>query len=446
MFSLFKTESSKNTIGALDGIRAIAALSVMGFHLNLIAYTDMKLWNFSWGSLISSVLLSGGAGVTLFFVLSGFLLFIPYVKSLLFNKDWPSARQFYLRRMLRIWPGYYIALFVLILLFQPQYLQPAHWYELFLFLVFFMDSSQKTFQQLNGPFWTLAIEWQFYMILPLLTLLLLWLAKRVALRRRIWVIIAFLVAMMAWGVGTRYIGTYYTAHPTQTFLVPRPILNDILFFIYGIDGKFLEDFAVGMLLCTLYIYARQAAPDHRLTKSIHRVSWGLLGLGLVTLLFAFLWHFSDWFHQGPRILNPISNAFAQWGELNLALGYGLCILAILFGPQLLRTIFEWQPLRWLGMISYSLYMWHLYILEDVKTVLLRHAQGWPPLLLYSALWLGALFVIIPFSYGMYKFIEKPGIVLAGRLRTRATGTKAPVPAPAAPVTPREQAEITRSQW
>jgi peptidoglycan/LPS O-acetylase OafA/YrhL len=446
LFSLFKIETSKNTIASLDGVRAIAALSVMGFHLNLIAYADMKLWNFSWGSLVSAILLSGGTGVTLFFVLSGFLLFIPYAKSLLFNKDWPSARQFYLRRILRIWPGYYVALFTLIILFQPQYLQPAHWHELFLFLVFFMDSSHKTFQQLNGPFWTLAVEWQFYMLLPLLTLLLLWLTKRVALRYRIWVILAFLLGMMAWGVGSRYIGSYYAVHPTQTLLVPRPLLNAILFFTYGVDGKFLEDFAVGMVLCTLYIYARQAAPEHKLTRRIHRVSWGLLALGLLTLLFAFLWHFSDWFHQGPQILNPISSAFAQWGELNLSVGYGLCTLAILFGPQVLRGLFEWHILRWIGMISYSLYMWHLYILEDAKMVLLRHAPHWPPILLYAALWVCALCVVIPFSYGMYKFIEKPGIALAGRLRGQAHGKRAVEPASTASVTPREQAGITRSQW
>ncbi len=446
MFSLFKIETPKNTIASLDGVRAIAALSVMGFHLNLIAYADMKLWNFSWGSLLSAILLSGGTGVTLFFVLSGFLLFIPYAKSLLFNKDWPSARQFYLRRILRIWPGYYVALFTLIILFQPHYLQPAHWHELFLFLVFFMDSSHKTFQQLNGPFWTLAVEWQFYMLLPLLTLLLLWLTRRVALRYRIRVILAFLLGMMAWGVGSRYIGSYYAMHPAQTLLVPRPLLNGILFFTYGVDGKFLEDFAVGMLLCTLYIYARQAAPEHKLTRRIHHVSWGLLALGLLTLLFAFLWHFSNWFHQGPQILAPISSAFAQWGELNLSVGYGLCVLAILFGPPLLRGLFEWHVLRWVGMISYSLYMWHLYILEDAKMVLLRHAPHWPPVLLYTALWVCALCVVIPFSYGMYKFIEKPGIILAGRLRGQAYGKRAVEPASAASVTPREQAEITRSQW
>ncbi len=56
------------------------------------------------------------------------------------------------------------------MLFQRQYLQPQHWQELGLFFTFLMDSSRATFKQLNAPFWMLAIEWQFYMPLPLLVL------------------------------------------------------------------------------------------------------------------------------------------------------------------------------------------------------------------------------------------------------------------------------------
>lgn len=448
MFSFFKTDSSKNTIAVLDGVRAIAALAVLGFHLNLIAHNDLKLWNFSIGSVISALALSGGAGVTLFFVLSGFLLFLPYAKSLLFNKDWPSIRQFYLRRALRIWPGYYVCLFTLILLFQPQYLQPAYWKRLLLFLSFFMDSSTKTYQAINGPFWTLAVEWQFYLLLPLLALLPLLMAKLVPLRRRLWVVVAFLLGLMAWGVGSRYIALYYIQHPMQTLLVPRPALNWILFFLYGTNGKFLEDFAVGMLLCTLYVYARQAASDHPLSKKLHAASWWIFAVGLGVLFFAALWHFNNWFHSGLRFLNPISDAFTQWGELTFATGFGLCILAVLFGPQLLKMPFEWQPLRWLGMISYSMYMWHLYILESFKENLRPLTQSWSHLLLYSLLWVCALFIVLPFSYALYKWVEVPGIRLANGLRlqkTRVATGAITVPA-SEPVTPKQQAEITRSQW
>lgn len=154
----------------LDGVRAIACLTVLVFHLNLTAH-DNNILNFSSvGTIISAIAVTGSSGVTLFFILSGFLLFLPYAKALLFETAWPTTRQFYLRRALRILPGYYVALFVLIFLQGGIYLQPMHFGELGLFLTLFMDSLPLTYQKINGPFWTLAVEWQFYLLLPFLAL------------------------------------------------------------------------------------------------------------------------------------------------------------------------------------------------------------------------------------------------------------------------------------
>ncbi len=419
MFSAFKQDTQKNSIAVLDGVRAVACLAVISFHLNLIAHLDLKLWTFSVGSLASALMLGGGAGVTLFFVLSGFLLFMPYAKSLLFSKDWPSMRQFYLRRALRILPGYYVALFIMILLFEPDYLQPDHFKQLVLFLTLFMDSTPATYQHLNGPFWTLAVEWQFYLLLPWLALAFSWVVRHGKLKQRVIMLTACLFIMMAWGVGTRYVGLYFTNNPTQSVLVSRPVLNWVLFFTYGTNGKFLEDFAVGMLIAALYIYSRQAAKDHLLSQYLRRASWWIWGSGILLLFFTALWHFNNWFHTGLRFLNPISQAFTQWGELCFSFGFGLCVIALLFGEYRLKRPFEWLPLRWIGYISYSLYMWHLYVLEDFKEYLRPlHAAGWRGGILYIFLWLCALFIVIPFSYGMYKWVELPWIELSNRWRKR----------------------------
>lgn len=110
----------KNTVAVLDGVRGLAILFVLTFHINLM--TGEKVLNWQENPLVMSILMAGGTGVTLFFVLSGFLLFMPYAKALLFAGRWPLARTFYLRRALRIIPAYYFSLFVLILLTQRQYL------------------------------------------------------------------------------------------------------------------------------------------------------------------------------------------------------------------------------------------------------------------------------------------------------------------------------------
>src|SRR5437016_3855139 len=161
----------ENTIAFLDGVRGFACLMVIWFHIYRIP-RDLHIWNPSTSSdpVLDSFLFFGRNGVTLFFVLSGFLLFLPFAKALLYKQTWPSTWQFYLRRVFRILPAYYLALILIVLLFQRQYLQPQHWQELGLFFAMFMDSSQATFKQLNAPFWTLAIEWQYYMLLPWLAL------------------------------------------------------------------------------------------------------------------------------------------------------------------------------------------------------------------------------------------------------------------------------------
>src|SRR5437588_10067796 len=120
----------KNTIPVLDGARAIACLMVIWFHIYRIP-RDFHIWNAqpSDHPVLNSFLYFGKYGVTLFFVLSGFLLFLPFAKALLFGKTWPSIRQFYLRRVLRILRAYYLSLILLVLLVPPQSVQPQLWQE-----------------------------------------------------------------------------------------------------------------------------------------------------------------------------------------------------------------------------------------------------------------------------------------------------------------------------
>ena len=147
----------------------------------------------------------------------GFLLFLPYAKVLLSLGPWPDSRLFYFRRAWRILPGYYVSLFLLVMLQQPQYLAPSHWHDLALFFVLFMDSTPATFQHLNGPYWTLAIEWQFYLLLPLIALTIRRLTGRLPRPSRTRAIALCLAALMAWGVLSRMGGAWLEVHPTATW-------------------------------------------------------------------------------------------------------------------------------------------------------------------------------------------------------------------------------------
>ncbi len=438
VFEEQKQTQQKNTITVLDGVRGLAILLVITFHIDWTNRNYEKLWDWRINPLASSVAIAGGTGVTLFFVLSGFLLFMPYAKALLFSGRWPLARIFYTRRALRIMPCYYVSLFVLILLEQhayflpvnasnpgqylsflmdsSQHLQAPTLGNLGLFLTFLMDSSAQTFRQLDGPYWTLAVEWQFYMILPLLALGILLLVRRVPLKYRLRAVTLCLLGVIAVSLGVRFGGFYFHDNPTATLLMPRPALNVILFFAFGMTGKYIEDFAVGMLASLCYIYAQSLPPEHRFTSTLRRLSLWLWGVGLLILVFSAMWHFqSDTTTPAWPFLNPLMPYYNGLSEIVLAWGFGMCIVAILFGPRQLQRPFSWAPLRWIGLISYSLYIWHLPLIQLLDSLLAR-VPGLPFYAGYALYWVWALVVIVPFCLCTYILIEKPGMRLGDRWR------------------------------
>jgi peptidoglycan/LPS O-acetylase OafA/YrhL len=416
-----EVSSNKNTIAFLDGVRGFACLMVIWFHIYRLP-RDLHIWNPSTSTypLLDSLLFFGRNGVTLFFVLSGFLLFLPFAKALLFEQTGPSTRRFYLRRVFRILPAYYLALILIVLLFQRQYLQPQHWQELGLFFTMFMDSSQATYKQLNAPFWTLAIEWQYYLLLPWLVLGMRQIVWHVKQRYRMTVTISLLLVLIAWGLFSRYFGVYFQQHPSETFLVPRSALNVFLFFTFGTSGKYLEDFGVGMLLALCFVYIQHPSVSSTIRIALHKLSTWLLGTGVLCLLALVLWDYHPRFaNTWPLFSNPFLYSYSYlFNELCLSLAFSLCLFALLFGTTRLKRPFEWSPLRKVGTISFSLYMWHLpfiFLFIQWGQPLLK---GWTPEQSYGIYCLWILLVVIPFCILFFILVEKPGIKLGEWINQR----------------------------
>ncbi|HEV8190984.1 MAG TPA: acyltransferase, partial [Ktedonobacterales bacterium] len=159
---LLPLESGPRATRALDGLRAVAALSVLSYHLLLrlhvkgtqLGTTTYNIWHYL------------ATGVDLFFVLSGFLLFLPYARAMLTGKPLPSASRFYQRRALRILPAYWVCLVILAVLPTAAHRVPLSFGDIATHLLMIHDAFPDYNRDLNGPFWTLAVEAQFYLLLP----------------------------------------------------------------------------------------------------------------------------------------------------------------------------------------------------------------------------------------------------------------------------------------
>ena len=424
----------KKYILVLDGVRAIACLAVLAFHMNLVS-TGFHLWQplLSIHTVIgtltyfaTSIAWFGESGVILFFLLSGFLLFLPFAKALLFDSPWPSLRRFYIRRIFRILPGYYAALFLIALFIHPQFLSPVNWHYLWIFLTFQMNFALS--QYINGPFWTLAIEFQFYLLLPILAWLFSLLVRRGTTRWRLLKLTFCLFLMIAWGLFTRYWSVYISNTSTSDFLIPHRVSIALIPYIYSDTGRYSEVFAVGMLACMVYTYTQYAPSRPSWHTWMHRLSPLMLTMGLALFSFLCFWHFyfiditPRYFATFPRsyvvfpLLDPhiLRIVIHHWGELQAlgyALSYGFCLLTLLYGSTKLKRLFECSLLRWIASISFSLYMWHLPFLGIFGNVVGHNLQrqGWSPLAEYGVLWCWTLVVIIPVSAMLYRWIEQPGI-------------------------------------
>ena len=154
-----------------DSLRAIAVLAVLTFHVTSLtgALTDRVIGN------VFGIL--GTEGLTLFFVISGFLLYRPYVAARAAGRPLPSTRRYARRRALRIVPAYWAALTVLAVFPGLLGVFTGDWWRYYFFLQLYFG---RTVNSGIPVAWTLCVEVSFYALLPL------WAAaiRRVAAGRR----------------------------------------------------------------------------------------------------------------------------------------------------------------------------------------------------------------------------------------------------------------------
>ncbi len=371
------TPTIENRYAGLDHLRALAILLVVVFHFGLFRHP-------AWVETVGSF---GWTGVDLFFVLSGYLIGGQLLGRMAQGRPL-ALDQFYFKRLLRIVPAYLV---VLALYFAiPAFKERSELPPLWRFLTFTQNFGLDP--HLNGAFsnaWSLCVEEQFYLLLPLV--LLATLALRAG-RRMLWLVPLlfglglflriyswdlFIAPMLANGVETGLGVTYYK-------------------WIYYPSYTRMDGLLAGVCLAALYHF------QPRLWSTLARHGNALLLLGLALLGGA-------WF----LCADLITFKATAFGYPLIAAGYGVLVLAAL-SPSCLLYRIDSRLTRFIAAISYSLYLVHKPLIHLTQVTLAGYgydADG-------NAVFLCALLAAFLGGWLLHVLVERPALRFRDRLLQR----------------------------
>jgi peptidoglycan/LPS O-acetylase OafA/YrhL len=348
----------------VESLRALAALAVLVGHAYVVSTTFHPGQAAALGRVGDRLARSGGFGVFLFFVLSGYLLYLPFARRDTGGGAAVDTTAYLRNRALRILPLYYVTITVLLLAFG----RGMGWTHALRFLLFIETFFDDTVGRLDGPAWSLVVELHFYVLLPLLALA----AGRLA-RGRAWVVALFLGGIGLASLALRMVNVDLPRGAADVWRYST--LTNFVFFIPG------------MMLALARVAWERAGPPAWLPPGLRTPAPWLAAAALL------------WLAAGLHLLLDLALLSAAM------LTVGACVLPL--GPSILTRALEWRPLAALGLASYSLYLWHLPLL-----VILANLPGVPnralPLLVLG------LGVSVAAAVAGYRLVERPWL----RLRRR----------------------------
>jgi peptidoglycan/LPS O-acetylase OafA/YrhL len=395
--------STGRRLPGIEGLRALAALSILVVH--------------TWGEAGRAgppTLGPAGRhfpdlsfGVTLFFALSGFLLYRPFAAALLSGDRRPSFATYLRNRALRILPAYWFILLFCSFVFRDLNVRDAsgelHHHALSSPGLLLRTATLTQHYQPStlltgiGPAWSLAVEVVFYLALPLLVLLA-WRLGASATTTRARAMAALAPAVLLFAVGM-------AGRSVAAFVLPAPVDHGWSTDWHSVvERSFLSQadlFTFGLALAVIHPLWHQgllSAPKH----------WRLATSALCVGAYLFLARISWTEYQ---LSYSFYNVLAA---LVVGLLLALVILPVPSGRSLLVRVLETPVLVGAGVVSYSVFLWH----EPV--IIALRDRGWMfdgDVGFFANL---ALVVIVTgvLSVLSYRFIEAPALRLKGKLGRR----------------------------
>jgi peptidoglycan/LPS O-acetylase OafA/YrhL len=362
--------SGGNFIPEIDGLRFLAIFSVLLFHASF-ALQHAYHWELVAGAkVVSNLFARGTLGVELFFVISGFILAVPFARHFVEGEKPVNLGRYYLRRVTRLEPPYIISLVIFYtaawILHDPA--MKGRLLSTFLVRLFYLHGLvYREAPVLNGVTWSLEIEVQFYLIVPVL-------ARIFCLPPRLRRGIMFLCVLLAPFV------------PRQGILLWTVVSQ-------------LALFMAGFLFADLYLEMRRKG-------TVAKPGYDCAALGIFALVVAF-----PFLVQAAGAIHP----FAGSGDVDFAMSVLrhilplliLVFLLLMFRGLWLRRFFSLRPVYIIGGMCYSIYLIHYPLISTASRLLAKvrpEMHYVPGLALLVFLWLP---VVVGMAAVFFALIERP---------------------------------------
>jgi peptidoglycan/LPS O-acetylase OafA/YrhL len=385
------TEPSSRHLPGFDGLRAIAAVSVLVYHSGFAtAFTTFGTGGRYVGSL--------DVGVTIFFVISGFLLYRPFVAARLDGRPSPSLHRYLNRRVLRIVPAYWLAFLILTVTGYTFDVTAA---SLPIYLLFLQVYSPD--HALGGipAAWSLCTEMSFYLFLPGYSWCIGRITMRGARRHTLRTEIVGLGGLAVLTIAFR-IWVHATDGPgTRLFWLPAN----------------LDLFAAGMGLAVLAVVTQRRgwALSDPAARRLATLSWAVAAVAF--------WAVCNVWDLPYRLRDPVPTT-------NQQLYRHVCFLIVavaLVTPAVVgawsggwvRRFLAHRVVGYVGLVSYGIYLWHQAIITWISDALhgttdpsdpFRWSVWHPPFLVFVAIVLALCVAVSSLSYFL---VERP-IMQRGR--------------------------------
>lgn len=324
-YSRYTLQPDDKHIGVLDGVRAISVFLVAWYHI----------WQQSWlnpnitigGTVIvkmDGIIRAGYYFVDVMILLSGFLLFLPYARSIASEGPSPKLSRFYIKRAARILPSYWLSILVFLVIALAKGLSFS---SLALDLGAHLTFTQTLFRQsyvytnLNGVLWTVGVEVQMYLLFPLFAFCF---RKKPFLTYFSMVGAAFL---FRWAVATYISDT--TVYINQLF-------------------AFLDVYANGMALALIYVKMCKRIKADRPVRIFFTVVSAMALLLLISLI---------QYQARMGTIEAIRLGMMR-NRFTLSVYAGVLMVSLAFSAGFIRFLFSNKLMVFFSAVSYNVYIWH----------------------------------------------------------------------------------------